>query len=150
MNLQVVKKKDEDMTEKTCVVDGCDKPRKVTERGGVMTRCEEHQREYWNEHAAKKREKAAYAPPAAPKPEMKVRVRASGIVGSEPVEEAPAIQPPAQSDDCDDCPECVYRDVIDLLAQRDPDVRALVDLRRNEIALLAKMGFVKRRKGSQP
>lgn len=49
-------KGDEDVGDGICKVEGCTNPRMVNSKGEMLSRCEDHMREYWRADAARKRE----------------------------------------------------------------------------------------------
>jgi RNA polymerase sigma factor (sigma-70 family) len=88
----------------TCIEPGCDQPRYINPKGTTLPRCHEHQKQFWR--GAAKAQTAATRPvdpPPAP-------------VGS--LHEAPPH---------DDCSDCIYREVVALLAARNPRIAELVD-----------------------
>lgn len=137
-----------------CIEPDCQQPKYVDHNGKKYARCEKHQQEFWNA-ANKARRRAAEDKEAAPvKSRYPKLVRMSvgtpqAIVaapnGHYPTE--PAISPPldfAASDlhlpaastnetGCT-CDDCVYREVVDLLAAKNPRVielvRSIVETRR--------------------
>lgn len=105
------------MSDKRCLEDGCDKARMRTKSGRELTRCEEHQRQYWREakaaRDAQRNGNGAHMPAVVDMPEV------------------PVVQPHLNGhcvagDECD----CLYREVVEALAAKHPAVRDLVDAMR--------------------
>ena len=87
---------------KTCVVEGCNEPRMKSNAGGrPFAKCEKHQREIWSKDGAKKQ-------------------RPTG----KPVEQTVnmAVEPDCQSE----CESCTYREVVEMLRAKYPQIEALV------------------------
>lgn len=107
----------------TCVVEGCEKQRMVTSKGGKLTMCEDHQREYWRKEAAKKQAaKKASQQVAAPQTTIdKGFGKVVEVV--EPERQYEIAVNPVQHD----CDQCEAKRVIEALKAKSPKLAALID-----------------------
>lgn len=108
-------------TPKPCIEPGCNQPRYVNTNGTELTRCHEHQKEYWRKAAEAKKK-----PGQPPARHRRTAVDVSGIhpllvVASADVEAAQTVESCA-------CPDCIYREVISLLTARNPRIGELVEI----------------------
>lgn len=119
------------ITSTTCLEPGCDRPRMVSSKGITLPRCEQHQRAYWNTAAAARRQaevSRADAPPRRGRPPRSAPAAqpepsANGSSSMPSLVETVAVPDTACHTACDDC---LYREVVALLAEKQPKVAELV------------------------
>ena len=150
-------------TRTTCLVEGCDQPLHVNARGITLPRCHEHQKQFWRE-TARARDAAMRNPTAAPPKGTRLVVpsavpaspSAPPTVGTRNVVSAapPADQPVGQSQPPSDSPslctergqggevcDCIYREIVSLLAARNPRIAELVEVMQTARRLRDDLGI---------
>lgn len=119
------------LTPQICKEDGCNEVRMVSKNGAVLSYCPEHQRAYWREAARASKQNKQQHPATSTRLRRQVRplpppeeTPALGVVD----EVLPSVEQIAPGDHgCNDaCDACIYRQVLDLVAERYPDVAELV------------------------
>lgn len=124
----------------TCIEPGCDQPRHVSANGTVLSRCHEHQKQYWNEAARAKTAAARnYALPPSPVPPIRKTEPERERIP--PPAAQPIVQSPAPSHDGCTCEDCVYREIVSLLAIRNPRIGELVQVMLTERRLRDDLGI---------
>lgn len=118
---------------KTCVVEGCNEPRMVRKDGAEMTRCVKHHGENLSERRRR----------GSDRHDQKILAEAAKAIEAEEGSTllTPGAQTVAAESDCNDCGDCVYREVLDTLRAKFPGIDEMVYLAarlrelRNELGI---------------
>lgn len=124
---------------KVCNVEGCGKPRMVSNKGKEMTMCPDHQRADWREKAIKRQK-----PKAAPKQVTTADVigKVAAVEESDPDEQpdyqriAVALRPIQHN-----CETCEAKRVIEALRAKSPKLAKLIDAMQAEVEAAAALGL---------
>lgn len=119
-----------------CIEPGCDQPCHTSSRGIRLPRCQEHQRTYWRD--AKATSNSPDAPPRKRgRPPLSQPATASPPLHA--MERGPGGEVP-DGEGCT-CTDCIYREIVDLLAARNPRIREFVQAMLEARRLLDELGI---------